>query len=191
MTVLWHHDLAVRELKQQYGLTTFVETGCYEGKGLIYALGLGFEHLLSCDIVDRHAHWCRVYIPKAQTLTQDSEGFLKRILPSLDEPTLFWLDAHYPLYYGHSHDTKETKIPTLTELRMIRDTKPNFERDVIIVDDLRALEPKDNPFYVGRIEEYLMADGYYVTDFIDVFKDTHEYLLVYGETGNLIFRPKT
>ena len=189
MTRLADPQLEVQKLKNNFNFTTMVETGCYEGDSLNFANSIGVEHLYSCDINEHYVNRCRSTVPTAHIFHQESISFLKDILPTLDQPTLFWLDAHYPIYYGLGAETEETKFPLVEELKLVKQFKRNVEKDVIICDDLRVLSPDNNPYYLGSLDQRFMVE-HRIDDLIAVLSDTHNHWTVPGETGNLIFVPK-
>lgn len=189
MTRLADPELTVDSLKKDFNLVTLVETGCHEGDSLNFARSLGFDNLYSCDINEVYVNQCRALFPTAKIAYQESISWMKDILPTINDATLFWLDAHYPMYYGLSVENETTKFPLVEELKLIRQFKKNFEKDVIICDDLRVLATEDNPYYAGFLEKRFMVE-HTLNDLISVFSDTHKHWTVAGVTGNLIFVPK-
>ena len=189
MTRLADPQLEAQRLKQEYNLTTLVETGCYEGDSLNFSRSIGFEHLHSCDINEKYVNHCRAMFPNAKIAHQESISWLKEMLPNLEGTTLFWLDAHYPMYYGLGTEDELTKFPLVEELKLVKELKKGYEKDVIICDDLRVLAPDNNPYYAGFLDQMFMVK-HTVNDLVAVLADTHNHWTVAGETGNLIFVPK-
>lgn len=189
MTRLADPQLEAQRLKQEYNLTTLVETGCYEGDSLNFAKSIGFEHLYSCDINETYVHRCRNAFPNAKIEHQESISWMKDTLPTLEGATLFWLDAHYPIYYGLGNEDDLTKFPLVEELKLVKQLKKGFEKDIIICDDLRVLAPDNNPYYAGFLDQKFMVT-HSIADLVAVLADTHTHWTVAGETGNLIFIPK-
>jgi hypothetical protein len=182
-----------KQYREQYGLTLFVETGCHEGEGLILAKDYGFkeENLFSCDIRQEAVTNAYQLFPNGGLfMAATSVEFLKVVLPKLTDPTLFWLDAHFPSFYDVK-ETKETRWPLFEELRLIRELKPNVERDVIICDDTRMLVSPNNPNYTGDVPENLVK---YVNvqweEFEQSFHLTHTAQSIKTDTGILVFLPK-
>jgi hypothetical protein len=141
--------LAPERLRQRFHLESFVETGCFHGESLETAQHAGFGKLVSCDISEACVAECRGKFPRAAIWHGDSLTMLGQFLPGLPEfagRTLFWLDAHYPSFYG-IEETESLRYPLPEELNLIRRTKPGWEHDVIAFDDLRVIRDPHNPCY--------------------------------------------
>jgi len=189
MTHLW--NTPTKEYKIKYELTTFVETGCEDGEGLRLAKDYGFQenHLFSCDIRKEAALNVSKLFPKATIVCSDSVNFIEKIANSVAEPTLFWLDAHFPSLYKSE---KGTRWPLFQELEFLK-KKKNIENDVIICDDMRVLKSSQNPrFNIGELEEisnYLIEVDW--DAFTNTFSDTHDSQSILVDTGLIIFTPKS
>lgn len=190
MTALFDNRLQVQELKYHYNLNNMVETGCWHGDGLTYANLIGIQNLFSCDINESYVLESRSRIPSAVVHHQESIEFLKNILPTVVGPTLFWLDAHYPVYYGLEQENEITKFPLVEELKLVRELKANYEKDVIICDDLRVLSAENNPYHMPNLGSDFLVD-YSIQELTDVLADTHKFYTMQADTGNLIFVPKS
>lgn len=189
MTQLYDAALQVDKLVEKYGLQTFVETGCFEGQGLQYAQKLQLHNLYSCDINEKYVELCKQRVPTATIYHKESIEFLQTVLPTINEPTLFWLDAHYPTYYGTQEENVITKFPLVEEIKLIIQHKQNYIKDVIICDDLRVLDKHDNPYFYGSLDQYFYVQ-YKIEDLINLLRDTHDYVSVQAETGVISFTPK-
>ena len=188
MSTLFDSHLGFAHLTKNYSLTQFVETGCYMGEGLSYAQQIGYSNLYSCDIDNSRVLDCQSRFPDAVILHQESVGFLEQVLPQVHGATMFWLDAHYPADYGQV-ESAETKFPVIEEILRIKKYKANYQRDVIIIDDIRVLNSEDNPLINASIGEYYMIE-LSVQQLADLLSDTHRHYLARTDTGNLIFVPK-
>lgn len=188
MTVLYDTNLGVNDLTRNYSLTEFVETGCFQGEALDYAQRLGYSNLYSCDIDPLRVKECQTRFPNAVVVHQESVGFLEQVLPRVQGAALFWLDAHYPADYGQE-ETTATKFPIIEEILRIKQYKTDYQQDVIIIDDIRVFDSRDNPFINRSIGEYYMMD-LSIRQITDLLSDTHDYQLVQADTGNLIFTPR-
>lgn len=182
-------------LRQQYQLDTFVETGCYEGASLTQAHWAGFEKLISCDISRAAVDTCRAAFPHAAILHCTSTTMLGPCLPALQKVmghALFWLDAHFPSFYG-LEETPATYYPLPEELRLIRSGKRDWEHDVIAIDDLRVIRDRNNPrFRPGELhgpEERLYQD-ITIAGICAPFAATHECKLLHAEEGVLLLLPR-
>ena len=109
----------------------FVETGTYRGAGIQLANELGFERIYSVDIdpgrvkgvLKANAGNKHIHIE-----AMDSPDFLKKIMPELDKPTTFWLDAHPPGY-----DLNRDNCPVWDELDIIRNCPVPY---IVLIDDM-------------------------------------------------------
>src|SRR6059058_761296 len=123
-------DLDLSGLREQYGLTVFVETGCELGNGIDAALRYGFEQVFSCDIRAEAVRHCRErFLDKRKVcLYRDTSlSALRRICQRLSARVpvprcFFWLDAHYPAFYG-APETGMQRFPLFRELQAIMRTK--------------------------------------------------------------------
>lgn len=128
----------VRQVARQFGLTTFVETGTYKGD-MIAAVRDTFTHIYSLEAhkpfydraVERFAADARI-----QILYGDSATELANLLATLQEPALFWLDAHGGQFARRSDGT-EAPAPVRPELEAIL-THSQVADDVILIDDVHT-----------------------------------------------------
>lgn len=138
--------------RRHFGLDAFVETGTGNGISLEAAYPL-FVLIYSCDIEADRIVKVRNTLPGALLYISDSLTFLEGVLPKLNTPTFFWLDAHGP------------DFPAYEELLRIKTLKRGYEHDVIWFDDF------DKPDHLGR---------HVLSDYINVLAGTHVWLQVDG-----------
>lgn len=89
-------DILLRTARQ-YGLRVLVETGTFRGDTVL-ALARYFSRVVSIELSpELHAKVAQLTtgISNAELLLGDSTQQLPRVLATLREPALFWLDAHY------------------------------------------------------------------------------------------------
>src|SRR5262245_57895392 len=134
----------VRGYKLQYNLTSFVETGCGDGGGLLAAQIVGFTNLYSCDVNPEAVKNAKQLVPNALIYEKRSVDFLKEILPTVPGQILFWLDAHFSVQHGGPVTPPEDIYPIRKELAIIASLRRG---DVIFVDDTRILADQ------GRLRE--------------------------------------
>lgn len=124
----------------------FFETGTYMGQGTM-ALMKQFDRGYTTEINPKLAMAMKNRNEKGLIVIQDhSTNALKEYLPQIEEPCLFWLDAHYPGDYGLMGLMPDMVLPLVDELKLI------FARDyddVILIDDLRIYE--QGPFEHGNL----------------------------------------
>ena len=118
------------ELFARYRNPVFIETGSWNGDGILRALGAGYDEVYSCEIeagdyghcVERFGKNPRVHLENA-----DSGEWIKRILHRLDRPATIFLDAH----------SVPRGCPLARELLEITNWPQCVE--TIIIDDMRML----------------------------------------------------
>ena len=141
------------ELINEYKLEIFVETGCYRGNSLDFALKLGFDKLFSCDIDQEAITNCNerfITTNKIQLYHKDSISFLRTVLPAINKNALFWLDAHLPGFdktSGQVYEKNKHNFPLEKESTLINNARKDFN-DIILIDDLRIYE--DGEFESGN-----------------------------------------
>lgn len=122
-------------LNIRFKLRNFVETGTYEGRTALLASTL-FEVVHTIEI-DKHMYNNRAIqetkdCPKITRHLGSSVDVIPKILPSLQDKTLFYLDGHW---CGEVPVTG-TECPVLQELSLLA----NRENDIIVVDDARLFD---------------------------------------------------
>lgn len=125
------HNLKTRHLRnlaQEYGLKTFVETGTRGGTTLL-ALADCFDQMYSVEIIEAAYKKIqrRVRQKHIHTYLGDSAEVLPKILDKhITGPTLFWLDAH----------DGRNSTPILKELEAIA-LRAGDLKHVLVIDDSR------------------------------------------------------
>lgn len=165
----------------QRGLRVLVETGTGPvSSGCDVAKRLGL-HAHSCDVYEPCVTRAAQLYPEFDVYYGDSEKMLREILPRITAPTFFWLDGHCPT---DPSCLPGTIFPAYEELRLIRDLKPGYERDVIWVDDVSMITAEDNPVRAAwdvRLnvpalgdENWHGAGEHTWAEYLAVFADTHD-----------------
>ena len=83
--------------REESGLRILVETGTYIGGGIRHALRGGMERVVSIEASDdyfRNAQGLFGNDPRVSLVLGDSSTTLGQVLLGIDEPVIFWLDAH-------------------------------------------------------------------------------------------------
>lgn len=184
----------VEELKERFHLTTFIETGCHLGGGVSVALAAGFEVAYSCDVSHQHAAHCRDRFQNCASVTiseSDSMSFLKSLCAIDLPPSLFWLDAHFPAFFGLTEEEKEFgRFPLLDELRLIS-TFQAVEHHVILADDMRVVADELNPRWrPGETDDYFTVHNLSIQDLVEPFLLTHDAFVDCAQEGILVIRPR-
>ena len=118
---------------RENNLGVFVETGTFKGEMLDAQLG-SFKRLISIELSDElYRAACKHFSgsPKIELVCGDSGVKLAEVVKSVNEPALFWLDAHYSvgITAGSGSDA-----PIFKELSCLAGRK---FRDIILIDDAR------------------------------------------------------
>ena len=124
-----------KQVLEQYISPTFVETGTYGCGAVSLARDLGFQLIHTIDIN-------RKFVKRARRRGYaahygDSPDILAKILPAIEGPITFWLDAH-PC--GIPIDIFQSQFPLMRELRAIL-ANANPGKHVILIDDMRMVGP--------------------------------------------------
>lgn len=129
----------------------YIETGFFEGGSVQTALDLDFREVHSCDInsqfIIKGTKKFQQQIEQNRLFLylQKSTDALKEILKGLNEPAVFFLDAHDLKYVGtYDHEFSiEDGCPIHEELKIIGDH--HIKEHTIIVDDLRMFGYQKKP----------------------------------------------
>lgn len=179
---------------ETYGLSTFVETGCFEGDGIAAALTAGFHDARSCDIdMKRIEHCRRRFFGQAEVVLRHGASWqvLSDLMPALNSLTLFWLDAHYPKFYDLPElETPRTRFPIQLELTQIFSMRQGAAGDVILVDDMRVINALDNPRWSpGEVSDYFRIDGLTIDELTSPFSKSHVATIDCQQEGLLVLTP--
>ena len=132
----------VSKLQKAYNVQLFVETGTYQGNTALWAA----EHFQTVITIEASPEiYAQVVATHSQVknvkfLYGHSKEQLATLVPSMNEPCIFWLDGHWcgGVSYG-----EEDECPLLEELLIInRSAQDHF----ILIDDARLfLNPPPPP----------------------------------------------
>jgi hypothetical protein len=144
----------VEEYRRRFGPRVFVETGTFAG-GMIDAVARRFDRVFSIELDPQwHARAVERFrsLPHVTLLHGDSGEQLPEVLRQIDEPALFWLDAHYsgPMTARGTIDS-----PIVKELEAIHAHRAAGH--VVLIDDIRYFDGRDGylqlPELVQRIRD--------------------------------------
>jgi len=117
---------------------TFIETGTYQTESVELALALGFKTIYTVDVDQGFAQSAiQKYKdrPNIHAFHGDSAAMLRDVLPTINTPITFWLDAHPLITPMPLFDPQFPLLRELLELRLLLDPgKPH----VILMDDMRT-----------------------------------------------------
>jgi hypothetical protein len=126
---------------REFGIHVFVETGTFRGE-MINAQREHFLKLISIELSEElfQAARLRFVNDRQIQLHQGDSGIkLREVVKELDEPALFWLDAHYSR--GVTAGSNEA-APIIKELSCL--TSRGGLKDVILIDDARLFGLKSD-----------------------------------------------
>lgn len=193
--------LNLRKTVQELNIKNIVETGTGLGTSIKYIC----DNLSDLDIniysielmqelylhnVDQFKSYSNVNL--FQGYSDKQLTLLMNVISS--EPTLFWLDAHYPgadFGIGGANYTSEAdpniRLPLQRELESIKFSNRDITKDIFVIDDLRIY--KDGLFTNGNCDRNSIgAEG---NQFVyDLFNDTHNIVETYLDEGYVIMWPK-
>jgi hypothetical protein len=118
-----------------------VETGTNRGHTVAASLGT-FDIIYSIELLDELFDYCQRRFArrkKVRLRCGDSVSELPRILSELNEPALFWLDAHYS---GEGTARGEQDTPIMRELQAI--SEHHIQAHVILIDDARCFDGRND-----------------------------------------------
>jgi hypothetical protein len=165
-----------KEVLLKYLNPYFLETGTANGDCVKLALEVGFEKIFSIELDEllqnENIQKYQFFINegKINLVTGDSLWEMSNIIPSLDKPTTFWLDAH------QDFGPKGTKrCPLYEELSAIKYS--NIKTHTILIDDMRMLgqwwgegisidELKNKILEINPNYKFIFEDGFAPNDIL-------------------------
>jgi hypothetical protein len=144
----------VRDYAQRYGLRVLVETGTYYGE-MVVAMKNRFDEIYSVEFdsqlaqraAKKFSRWPHIHI-----LEGDSQKVVPELLKSLQQPTLFWLDAGYYGWAGlHGNEQRLT-----SELEAI--LSHSIQQHVILMDDARGLNGQNGSPTVPELKKRIETE---------------------------------
>ena len=148
-------QIAVKEYLKKFCLKTFIETGTYRGK-MVYAVMPYVDTVYSIELDPlycqraqaRFAGYSNIHIIQGQ-----SGDVLPKIMTDINEPCLFWLDAHYS---GGSTAKGPQDTPIMQELQCL--LNHGFaDRHIILIDDASCFIGKNDYPTVKQLREYILT----------------------------------
>ena len=134
----------------------FIESGCYEGDGIVFALKAGYEKVYSVELSDELYFRCYEKFkdnPKVHVLHGSSGIKFRKILQEINSSATFWLDGHYS---GGITAKGDTNTPLLQELEAIRNH--HIKNHTIMIDDIRQLGTWDMDFItINSVMDHLLS----------------------------------
>lgn len=187
---LSHFD--VGQLMARHGVTQFVETGTGLGGSCLHATRYPFKgvYTIECDRPTVAAARRKLAGTQAIVFEGYTVDVLRDVIMVLaPEPTLWWLDAHFPgsdiKGYITVGQSGPELLPLEREVRAIAWSR-NVMRDVFLIDDLRLYERQ--PFQHGNMPQDWPTPG---IGFIEeTFGSTHEIRRDLSDEGYIVCTPR-
>ena len=145
----------VLEYIRMFSTRVFVETGTYKGK-MVYAVMPHVEETYSIELDEtlcrkaqrRFAGYHGVHILQGQ-----SGEVLPGILDNIDEPCLFWLDAHWS---GGSTTRGQIDTPIMQELEYILN-HARAKQHVTLIDDARYFTGENDYPELDKLKHFILG----------------------------------
>lgn len=172
----------------------FLETGLGWGAGVMHALTMGFQQVISIEIETEHAKaMAQQFLkePKPRIVAGRSVDLLPQFLEAIPDPICFWLDAHYP---GGDIGIRAHNDPAISsydrlplELELLLILKHRKGRDVVLIDDL-ILYREQGRQARSELRSTLpfSSDYFYRT----ILSDSHECWTSNADTGYCALLPR-
>ena len=138
----------VQEFGRRYKLKTLIETGTYYGE-MVSGVRTDFARIVSIEFDPVLADAAKKRFrnrSNVEILQGSSELKVRKVLQSLNEPALFWLDAGYFLWAGEHKSTDRLMIELDT---IFRHHIPNH---VVLIDDVVSWSGRDGTPQVTELE---------------------------------------
>lgn len=165
------YDLIIR-IKNRGNISCFVESGTFRGETASWAASQ-FKHVYTIELsksIYKETKKTLELLDNVNFTFGDSRIVLKKIVPNLKEPALFWLDGHWS---GGETYGENDECPLLSELETINMAKIQH---VLLIDDARLFlcpPPGDHktnlwPTITEIIEKITRNHKYYIVVVEDV-----------------------
>ena len=182
-------------LKEVYNAPIFFETGTAYGEGVKHALTFDFKRIISIEIMEPQFKILQEMfknVSNLELICDSSTNAIKRLLPTISENIIFWLDAHYPnadliqnnigaKIQAYMDGDDNIRLPLDIELNLIKELRPN-NKDVILIDDLNIYNNNISP------EAYWLKPkkDFKQLFYVEIFKDTHHFVPLSNVQGMLL-----
>ena len=152
------------ELKEEHNCNVFFETGLYHGFSARIALDLGFEKVISIELLQRFIDMGKEKFSKEIAdnryfIIPDDSSNLGHHLSSVEnDRVIFWLDAHVDNALTGAVCNPSSTCPVVQEIKSLASLK---EKPIILVDDMRIIKGSkpwgDNSTNAVTVEKIVAA----------------------------------
>lgn len=145
----------IRDFARKFELNTLIETGTYYGD-MVEAMKNYFDRIYSLELSEDLYKKSKKRFSKTgnvKIIYGDSGIELRKLLDTIEDPTLFWLDAHYSSGVTAKGDND---TPIYKELTYIFNS--SLKKYVIIIDDARCFG--EDPSYpsIEELKNFIKAN---------------------------------
>lgn len=148
-----------KKYKSNYNI--FVETGTHHGDGVLKALDLGFNKILSVEIDQMYFLECydkftdHIMEGKVHLFFGDSNTWMDHMLKLIKEPALFWLDGHPDGVSGNPlwEELKSIKNHTIKNHTILIDDIPIYFNPQQVESKLLEINPNYTFTYENAVNE--------------------------------------
>jgi hypothetical protein len=155
----WEKRQHLIEWVKRSGVRVFIETGTYRGETTL-ALRQVVRRCVTIELDPvLHAGASEIFagMSDVELLLGDSGALIRDVLAGLDEPALFWLDAHYS-GTGTARGIEDS--PILGELDSILSHR--IRDHIVIVDDAREFIGENGYPTIRHLARFVESRGYYI-----------------------------
>lgn len=142
----------VKTYARKFSVNVFIETGTYLGE-MVKASRKTFEKIYSIELDEILYRNAKLKFSKFKHISifqGDSSKILPKILPKINQPCLFWLDAHY----SKDNTAKgEIETPIIQELNHIFNIS-NLNH-IILIDDARCFKGKNDYPTLQELKKFI------------------------------------
>lgn len=151
---------------KRFSPDVFIETGTYKGK-MVYAVMPHIRPIYSIELDPAHFdNASRRFgrYPGIQIIHGQSGDILPELLKNVNNPCLFWLDAHYS---GGSTAKGDLETPIMQEIDAIL-KHPYGEKHILLIDDARCFIGKSDYPTVDGLRSFILR---FFPDWVFELKD--------------------
>jgi len=161
----FYKEKLIKYYAKKFSPDIFIETGTYFGD-MIQAVKKKFKKIISIELNEDLYEKARNKFAKnshIQIVFGDSADKLEKILPTIDDPCLFWLDAHFS---GDGTAKGYLETPIMEELNLILN-QSNLNH-IILIDDARLFTGKSDYPSIERVKNLVLKIH---QDWVFIIKD--------------------
>ena len=142
----------IKKYAADFNIKIFIETGTYLGD-MADAVKREFDLIYSIEL--SHDLWLKASnrlksYNHIKIIEGDSGEELKRLVPQITQPSLYWLDAHYS---GGITATGTKSCPIYSEIEAI--LKSKVSGNIILIDDARLFNGQDDYPKIEDLKNYI------------------------------------